>query len=226
MGLADEFSNRCLDPVVPSLAPAAGIMNKEQWEGYMQDECCPVWETQSHKEGTNKLMSKISTTGCEADPWPWAQPVAMPRHTQACNSNVLQSTPLHPLLTDITYVYPCVLRSDFYKAIKILRLMVYCLQIDSLLACEMPWWNMLHQPGLYPLINCRTQSMFSFKGKDSETTQLVSLKWDYRNGNDKCATLCTMIRKCMQMVCVIKQPNRKKKSAQSYTNYGAAIHYH
>ena len=26
MGLADEFSYRCLDPVVPSLAPAAAIM--------------------------------------------------------------------------------------------------------------------------------------------------------------------------------------------------------
>ena len=143
-------------------------------EGYMQNECCPVWGTQSHKERTDKLMSKISTTGCEADPWPWAQSVAMPRHThKRATQIVLQSTPLHPLLTDTTFFHPCVLRSDFYKAIKILRLMVYCLQIDSLLACEMPWWNMLHQPGLYPLINCRTQSMFSFKGKDSETTQIV-----------------------------------------------------
>ena len=36
MGLADEFSYRCLDPVVPSLAPAAAIMVKEQWE---KDKC-------------------------------------------------------------------------------------------------------------------------------------------------------------------------------------------
>jgi len=32
MGLFDEFSNQCLDPVVQSLAPAAAIMIKEQRE--------------------------------------------------------------------------------------------------------------------------------------------------------------------------------------------------
>ena len=36
MGLFDEFSNQCLDPVVPSLAPAAAIMIKEQRE---KDTC-------------------------------------------------------------------------------------------------------------------------------------------------------------------------------------------
>lgn len=134
-------------------------------EGYMQDECCAVWGTQSHKEGTDKLMSKNSTTGCEADPWPWAQPVAMPIHTEACRSNVLQRAPLHPVLILRMLIYVCYQYGlDFYKAIKHLCLMLA--DWFSLgMACEMPWWNMFHQPGLYPLINCGTQSIFSFKGK-------------------------------------------------------------
>lgn len=54
MGLADEFSYRCLDPVVPSLAPAAAIMVEKDTCKMNAVRCEGLSLTQKHSKANLK----------------------------------------------------------------------------------------------------------------------------------------------------------------------------